>query len=181
MNGFIGHIEFMGLGVAGGWVWDSADPATVHTVEMVVNGIVYSTTTANMFRKDLAVSKIGNGKHGFIFRDPIIQPGHHIQFRPRGYESFLPLPDMLSAETAQDSGPDAVISPSAHSSERLERLAQQLAASWKQPPAELEAYIQVIDELKALVSARDKTVEELRRELVIMTGELVRMRKAAAK
>ncbi|WP_128545721.1 CotH kinase family protein [Larkinella soli] len=53
-----------------GWVWDSKQPNTALTVEILSDGVSVGTISANIFRQDLKTAGKGNGIHGYIFTTP---------------------------------------------------------------------------------------------------------------
>lgn len=68
---FEGQLDGAICSVITGWVWDKNKPNTPFTVEILDNGGIVATTTANHFRQDLLFAGKGNGVHGFAISTPL--------------------------------------------------------------------------------------------------------------
>jgi hypothetical protein len=69
-----GFLEAVELFQIRGWTFDSDRPDDVLTVEIVREGQVIGTVSADLYRADLERSGVGNGEHAFIFNSPIALP-----------------------------------------------------------------------------------------------------------
>ncbi|MFD1143454.1 beta-propeller fold lactonase family protein [Larkinella insperata] len=66
-EGFLDKVE---CGSIRGWVWDSKRPNTPLTVEILADGKVIGTASANIFRQDIKDAGKGNGEHVYSFSTP---------------------------------------------------------------------------------------------------------------
>jgi glycosyltransferase involved in cell wall biosynthesis len=60
-----GHLAHVSRGWLAGWAWDSAQGDAPVTLEVLDNGVRIASVVANMYRQDLALEGIGDGRHGF--------------------------------------------------------------------------------------------------------------------
>lgn len=61
----IGHVDGIFDGHVCGWAWDPSDPKRKVEVQILDRGRVIARAVADLFRQDLAESKIGDGKYHF--------------------------------------------------------------------------------------------------------------------
>jgi GT2 family glycosyltransferase/glycosyltransferase involved in cell wall biosynthesis len=57
-------------GIVAGWAWDTSNPSRSISVEVLADGKLIGTATAETFRGDLLAAKIGTGNYGFRFELP---------------------------------------------------------------------------------------------------------------
>jgi hypothetical protein len=86
-HSFRGHFDAVDKGVAVGWCMADGSEDAVD-VELLADGVVVASTTANLFRKDLQAAGIGTGCHAFrIDLAPLGLPADaDLQIRPVGSE-----------------------------------------------------------------------------------------------
>lgn len=65
-----GHFDGASCDNIWGWVYDRSNPNAPITVEILANGQVIGTLSANQYRPDLQNAGKGNGQHGFNFAPP---------------------------------------------------------------------------------------------------------------
>lgn len=66
----VGYHEDWGPEAIVGWAWDSARPDEKITVDIIVDGKLLASPTAEKFRQDLKEAGKGDGKHGVVFDVP---------------------------------------------------------------------------------------------------------------
>ena len=65
-----GSIERTGPDRLEGWCWCPARPGERLGVDILLDGMLVASTTAALFRRDLAQSGVGDGRHGFAVQIP---------------------------------------------------------------------------------------------------------------
>lgn len=85
----IGHIDRADANVVAGWAWDDADPARRVVLEFCDGADVITEIRADLFRQDLAVAGIGDGRYAFSLSLPprlLSGPVHllHVRFKETG-------------------------------------------------------------------------------------------------
>lgn len=63
-----GHIDFALDDRVAGWAWDPETPDVSLSLVVVADGEAIGRCVADQFRDDLLKGKIGDGRHGFVFR-----------------------------------------------------------------------------------------------------------------
>jgi len=65
-----GYFDDASCAALSGWAWDQRQPNTSINVDVLVDGTVVGSASANGFRQDLVNAGIGNGVHGFVIPTP---------------------------------------------------------------------------------------------------------------
>lgn len=79
-----GYLDGASCTAVWGWAWDRNLPNTPINVDVLINGALFTTTTANVYRADLASAGKGNGSHGFNVSIPNQQGRRVISTRYSG-------------------------------------------------------------------------------------------------
>jgi glycosyltransferase involved in cell wall biosynthesis len=88
-----GRLDLVSPHRIAGWARDLGAPDRPVGLQILDNGAVIGTVTANLYREDLAQAGVGNGEYGFVLdlAEPLSPAiGHVIQARGRGSEQDLP-------------------------------------------------------------------------------------------
>ncbi len=72
-----------------GWIYDRNSPNTSLDLVITDNGKHVGAGAANIYREDLSVAGIGNGKHGFLIQTPDLLDFSKLEFRVNGREVKL--------------------------------------------------------------------------------------------
>lgn len=65
-----GYLDSVTCSAIAGWTWNRNGPLSPLNVEVIENGVVIATGTADQFRQDLANAGFGTGKYGFTITTP---------------------------------------------------------------------------------------------------------------
>lgn len=85
-----GYVDSAAGGLISGWVWDRRRPRTRLDVEIYSAGARLGSTRADIYREDLALAGLGDGRYGFSFRLPPGDfPSETISAKVAGSEFFL--------------------------------------------------------------------------------------------
>lgn len=106
-----GYVDSVTSREIAGWVFDDSCPNDSMSVEIVANGKILATLTANQYRKDLEAAGKGNGKHAFTFRADSNGASSTLAARLAGKRWFLPLSNGASPV------PPRIVASLAHSVE----------------------------------------------------------------
>ena len=70
----VGNVDGVGPVGIEGWAWDPRTPNEAIDVEFVVDGLVVLQVTADLLRRDLLATGVGNGRHGFLVEKVYLPP-----------------------------------------------------------------------------------------------------------
>src|SRR5450631_3109831 len=68
-----GYLELVDDTHIRGWAYDVANPEGFVSIRLLSDGDELGTVTADLYRQDLEVARIGSGNHAFVFHFPEIR------------------------------------------------------------------------------------------------------------
>ncbi|MFI5009028.1 MAG: glycosyltransferase family 61 protein [Solirubrobacterales bacterium] len=117
-GGLDGRLEAISDGVAVGWAYDWSAPERRIDVDLLVDGELVASTTADMLRPTLLREGLGDGRHGFYVELPAhLRDGAQHSVAARFSSSCEPLPTLTpfqasaSAEALEWTGTDFQAAP----------------------------------------------------------------------